>query len=119
LRRITVTNQTNYPENVFFVRPDGRDKIDLTPETRSLDLDPAWQPVCSNPGTSGDDRLVGTTADERLCGLDGDDSLRGGAGVDGLCGGYGDDELRSVDGAFDIVGRGDLVGADCERVRRV
>jgi Tol biopolymer transport system component len=126
---VYVTNQTNYPENVFIVRPDGRDKIDLTPESPSLDLDPAWQPVCSHPGTSRRNRLVGTDADDRLCGFDGDDSLRGGSGADGLYGGYGDDELSSVDGIIDVVGcgpgadrvladRSDLVGVDCERVRR-
>ena len=45
-------DQTFYPENVFIVRPDGQDKIDLTPETQSTDIDPAWQPVCSHPGTA-------------------------------------------------------------------
>jgi Tol biopolymer transport system component len=127
---VYVTNQTYYPENVFIVRPDGRDKIDLTPETRSLDIDPAWQPVCSDPGTSAGDRLRGSPGDDRICGFNGDDTIDGGNGVDGLYGGSGKDDLRSADGAFDIVGcgagtdtvladRGDLVGVDCERVRRV
>jgi Ca2+-binding RTX toxin-like protein len=124
-----VTNETNFHENVFIVRPNGRDKIDLTPETIWTDVDPAWQPVCSRPGTSRNDRLVGTGADERVCGFDGDDSIRGGSGADGLYGGYGRDLLRSADGIIDIVGCGpgadsvvadpeDLVGVDCERVRR-
>jgi Tol biopolymer transport system component len=126
---IYVTNQTFYPENVFIVRPDGRDKIDLTPETRSLDIDPAWQPVCSDPGTPADDRLRGTIADDRVCGFAGDDLLSAGKGRDGLYGGDGNDTLRSRDGLFDVVGCGagrddvladrfDLVGADCERIRR-
>lgn len=124
-----VTNQTNWPDNIFIVRPDGRDKIDLTPETPSMDVDPAWQPVCSHPGTSADDRLRGNATDDRVCGFDGDDSITGGSGADGLYGGYGKDALRSVDGIIDVVGcgpgpdtvvadRGDLVGVDCERVRR-
>jgi Tol biopolymer transport system component len=126
---VSVTNQTNYPENVFIVRPDGQDKIDLTPETRSQDVDPAWQPVCSHAGTSGRDRLRGTIADDRVCGFDGDDTIRGGQGSDALYGGAGDDRIRSADGIFDVVGCGagrddvlvdrrDLVGVDCERIRR-
>ncbi len=126
---VYVSNGTFYPENVFIVRPDGQDKTDLTPETRSLDLDPAWQPVCSHPGTRGGDRLRGTNVDDRLCGFLGDDTISGGAGRDGLYGGEGADVLRSRDGSFDIVGcgagldevvadRADLVGIDCERVTR-
>jgi Ca2+-binding RTX toxin-like protein len=67
--------------------------------------------------------------DDRLCGFLGDDVISGGAGRDGLHGGEGADVLRSRDGSFDIVGCGagvdevvadrvDLVGSDCERVRR-
>jgi Tol biopolymer transport system component len=126
---VYVTNETNYPENVFIVRPDGRDKVDLTPETRSSDLDPAWQPVCSDFGSRRNDRLTGTPRDDRVCGFAGSDSLAGGAGRDGLYGGDGADRLRSVDGTFDVVGcgggndvvvadRADLVGVDCEHVRR-
>jgi Tol biopolymer transport system component len=126
---VYVTNQTNYPENVFIVRPDGRDKIDLTPQTHSFDLDPAWQPVCSKPGTAGDDQISGARSDDHVCGFDGNDSLVGGSGADALYGGNGNDRLRSADGIIDVVGcgpgrdtafvdRGDLVGVDCERVRR-
>jgi Tol biopolymer transport system component len=126
---VYVTNEPYYPENVSIVRPDGRDKIDLTPETRSQDLDPAWQPVCSHPGTPRNDRLRGTIADDRVCGFGGDDVISGGTGRDGLFGGEGNDSLRSRDGSFDIVGCGagrdevvadrvDLVGVDCEAVRR-
>jgi dipeptidyl aminopeptidase/acylaminoacyl peptidase len=126
---VYVTSQTGYPENVFIVRPDGQGKIDLTPQTPSTDLDPAWKPVCSEPGTRGSDRLRGTTADDRVCGYAGDDSVSGGSGRDGLYGGVGNDSLRSVDRGFDVVGCGpgrdevvadrvDLIGADCERVRR-
>ena len=126
---VYVTSETNYPENVFIVRPDGQDKIDLTPQTRSMDLDPAWQPVCSESGTPGDDTLRATPADDRVCGFAGADVIGGGAGRDGLYGGAGDDSVRSVDGSFDVVGCGpgrdsavvdrvDLVGVDCERVRR-
>jgi Tol biopolymer transport system component len=126
---VYVTNEPYYPENVFIVRPDGQDKTDLTPETRSQDLDPAWQPVCSHPGTPRSDRLRGTIADDRVCGFGGNDVISGGLGRDGLYGGEGNDSLRSRDGSFDIVGCGagrddvvadrvDLVGFDCERVRR-
>ena len=126
---VYVTSQTGYPENVFVVRPDGQDKIDLTPQTPSIDFDPAWRPVCSEPGTPGPDRLGGTITDDRICGYAGADTLNGGGGRDGLYGGAGNDRLRSVDRSFDVVGCGpgrdevvadrvDLVGVDCERVRR-
>jgi Ca2+-binding RTX toxin-like protein len=124
-----VTNETFYPDNIFIVRPDGKDKTDLTPQTQSTDADPAWQPRCSHIGTSGRDVLRGTLADDRLCGFVGPDVLSGGAGRDGLYGGDGDDVIRSRDRSFDIVGCGagrdevvadpvDLVGVDCERTRR-
>jgi len=55
--------------------------------------------------------------------------ISGGTGRDGLYGGEGNDSLRSQDGSFDVVGCGsgrdevvadrvDLVGVDCERIRR-
>ncbi len=126
---VYVTNQTNYPDNVFIVRPDGQDKTDLTPETQSSDVDPAWQPVCSHPGTPRRDLLRGTSVDDRVCGFEGDDVIVGGLGRDGLHGGKGADTLQARDGSFDIVGCGggrdrvfadrvDLVGVDCERVSR-
>jgi Tol biopolymer transport system component len=126
---VYVTSETKYPENIFIVRPDGLDKIDLTPQTPSMDLDPAWQPVCSERGTPGADRLRGTPADDRVCGFAGGDTISGGVGRDGLFGGTGNDAVRSIDGSFDVVGCGpgrdtvvadrvDLVGVDCERVRR-
>jgi hypothetical protein len=66
---------------------------------------------------------------ELLCGLAGADLVRGGGGRDRLFGAEGDDRIDARDGVFDVVGcgagrdtvtadRGDLVGADCERVRR-
>ena len=123
------SSQTNFSANVFVVRPDGQDKVDLTPESQSSDVDPAWQPVCSHPGTERQDRLLGTAADDRVCGFAGNDTISGRTGRDGLYGGKGHDSLRSRDGSFDVVGCGggrdevvadrvDLVGVDCERVRR-
>jgi Tol biopolymer transport system component len=118
-----------YGTNVYIVRPDGQDKIDLTPGTHSYDFDPAWQPLCSHLGTPGHDALRGTPEDDRLCGSAGNDSIRGGTGRDGLYGGDGNDVIRARDGSFDVVGCGsgrdeavadriDLVGVDCERIRR-
>jgi Tol biopolymer transport system component len=123
------SDRTNYPENIFIVRPDGRGKTDLTPATQSYDVDPAWQPVCSVAGTEGRDRLGPAPTDDRLCGYSRADVLRGGAGRDGLYGGDGADKLLARDGSFDVVGCGsgrddvvadrvDLVGVDCERVLR-
>jgi Tol biopolymer transport system component len=126
---VYVSNESNYPDNIVIVRPDGRDKTDLTPATPSFDLQPAWQPVCSHPGTPRPDVLRGTFVDDRLCGFAGSDSIRGGSGRDGLYGGDGNDTLSARDGSFDVVGCGsgrdevvadrvDLVGVDCERIRR-
>lgn len=123
------SSEAVYADDVYIVRPGGQDKIDLTPGTHSHDFDPAWQPVCSHTGTSGDDVLRGAATDDRLCGLAGNDTIRGGAGRDGLYGGDGADTLVSSDGSFDVVGCGlgrdtvfadrvDLIGVDCERVRR-
>ena len=64
-----------------------------------------------------------------MCGFEGDDLIVGGLGRDGLHGGKGADTLQARDGSFDIVGCGggrdrvfadrvDLVGVDCERIRR-
>jgi Tol biopolymer transport system component len=126
---VYVSNETLYWQSIFIVRPDGTDKIVLTEETQDQDLDPAWQPVCSHPVTPGIDSLRGTSADDRLCGFAGKDVLRGLTGRDGLFGGEGDDDLLARDGSFDVVGCGpgrddvvadrvDLVGVDCERIRR-
>jgi Tol biopolymer transport system component len=126
---VYVSNETQYWQSIFIVRPDGSDKTVLTEETQDEDLDPAWQPVCSHPGTPEGDRLRGTRADDRLCGLAGDDTLQGLTGRDGLYGGEGNDTLSARDGSFDVVGCGpgrdevvadrvDLVGVDCERVSR-
>ncbi len=126
---VYTSNESLFANDVFIVRPDGADKIDLTPQTQSQDFDPAWQPVCSHPGAAAGDRLRGTRADDRLCGFGGNDEIRGGTGRDGLYGGDGNDALFARDGSFDVVGCGagrdavladrvDLVGLDCERVRR-
>ena len=107
------------------VRRDGTDKTDLTAGSPSDDLDPAWQPVCTQSGTPRRDTLRGS----RVCGYGGDDALSAGTGRDGLYGGDRNDVLRSADGVFDVVGCGagvdsvvadrrDLVGVDCERVSR-
>lgn len=89
----------------------------------------SWQPVCTLRGSARPDRVAGTRGDDLVCGLGGDDEIRGGAGRDRLFGEDGDDRFFARDGAFDVVGCGDgrdevladdedLVGVDCERVRR-
>jgi Tol biopolymer transport system component len=126
---VYVTSETNYPANIFIVRSDGTGKTDLTPETRSQDLHPAWQPVCSHRSTAGSEVVRGGATDDRLCGFGGRDTLVGGTGRDGMYGGDGNDVIRARDRSFDVVGCGagrdevvadrvDLVGVDCERVRR-
>jgi Tol biopolymer transport system component len=111
------------------VRPDGSGRGHVTPETGAHDATPDWQPRCTRSGTARADRLLGGRAAELLCGLGGADLIRGGRGADRLFGAEGDDRIEARDGTFDVVGcgagrdaviadRGDLVGADCERVRR-
>ena len=125
----TESTESSDGTDVFIVRPGGSDKIDLTPGTSSHDFEPAWQPECSHPGTREGDRLQGTVADDRLCAFAGNDTIRGGAGRDGLFGGEGNDVIGARDASFDVVGCGpgrddvfadrvDLVGVDCERIRR-
>ena len=92
-------------------------------------VSPDWQPRCTRPGTARGDRLAGGPRNDLVCGLGGSDRLRGGRGGDRLFGGDGNDRIEARDGAFDVVGCGsgsdtvvadrrDLVGEDCERVRR-
>jgi Tol biopolymer transport system component len=93
------------------------------------DSHPDWQPICTMRGEVGRDEILGTPRADLICGCGGDDRIEGGNGLDRLFGGAGSDVLRVVDGRFDVVGcgpgvetvladRGDLVGIDCERVRR-
>jgi TolB protein len=116
-------------DDIFIVEVDTGRKVDLTPEAPSFDEDPAWQPVCHVMGTSAADVQLGTLFDDLVCGVDGNDVLMGGPGHDRLLGGFGRDTIRARDGERDIVGCGagrddvvadriDLVGIDCERVRR-
>jgi Tol biopolymer transport system component len=99
---------------------------------RSLGVDgadPSWQPLCSIGGGVGADVLRGTNGRDLVCGFDGNDRLNGGKGADRLFGGSGDDNVLARDGVFDVIGcgagrdsvtadRSDLLGVDCERIRR-
>jgi Tol biopolymer transport system component len=93
------------------------------------DSDPDWQPVCTMRGKTGRDEITGTPRADMICGRVGDDRIDGRGGLDRLFGGPGNDVLLAVDGGFDVVGCGigndsvvadrrDLVGVDCERIRR-
>lgn len=88
-----------------------------------------WQPRCTQVGSAGRDRLRGTRGADLVCGLGGNDRVAGGAGNDRLFGEQGNDWIDSRDSGFDVVGcgrgrdtaladPGDLVGGDCESVRR-
>jgi Tol biopolymer transport system component len=115
--------------DIWIVRPDGTGAIDLTPDPRSQDRDPAWQPRCTRSGNAGPNRLIGGRGADFLCGGWGSDLIVGGPGRDRLFGEQGDDVIDARDGTFDVVGcgagrdtvtadRGDLVGVDCERILR-
>jgi hypothetical protein len=88
-----------------------------------------WRPLCTKRGSKQADRLAGTVGVDLLCGLAGNDVITGGAGRDRLFGEDGADRIFAHDGEFDVVGcgkghdsvvadRSDLVGRDCERVKR-
>jgi hypothetical protein len=112
------------------VRADGRRTRTLTPPLRGTwDADPSWQPLCTRRGGPGRDKLAGTRRRDLVCGLGGGDWIVGGGGSDRLFGEDGNDRFNARDGKFDVVGCGpgrdvvvadrvDLVGVDCERVRR-
>lgn len=78
------------------------------------DLD--WQPLCTVPGTHGDDVLRGTASRDRICGLGGDDTIRGLGGDDVIFGHGGRDVIDGGAGADIVVGNG---GRDrCDRDKR-
>jgi TolB protein len=115
--------------DVWIVHPDGTGATDLTPDVRTIDVAPSWQPVCTRRGGAGPNRLAGTRAAEILCGGSGPDAIAGGPARDRLFGEPGDDSIDARDGGFDVVGcgagrdrvradRADLVGVDCELVTR-
>jgi Tol biopolymer transport system component len=128
------TNQRWYWEDIHIVKLDTGATFDLTPESASFDLDPAWQPVCHVAGELVGERLTGEVLrgspfDDLVCGFEGRDTLVGGAGRDRLLGGFDHDTIRARDGERDIIGCGagrdlvyadriDFVGVDCERVLR-
>jgi TolB protein len=126
---VYVTNQRWYWEDIRIVELEGGVRIDLTPESASFDIEPAWQPICILAGTDANDVLRGTSLDELVCGHGGGDRIAGGRGSDRLFGGVGDDRISAFDRTLDVVGCGagndlvvadrrDLVGVDCERVAR-
>ena len=103
--------------------------VDVSRDRIAYDTDPTWQPLCTISGTDGGERLAGARGSDLVCGLGGDDRIRGGRGRDQLFGHDGNDVIFAVDGRFDAIGCGagndvvradarDLVGVDCERVRR-
>jgi Ca2+-binding RTX toxin-like protein len=92
-----------------------------------VDLD--WQARCTVSGTERSERMPGTEGDDFLCAGGGHDAIVGFGGRDRLFAGAGDDYVEARDGLVDVVGCGpgrdqvtadrrDVVGADCEVVRR-
>ena len=88
-----------------------------------------WRPVCGLRGGLRADRLNGSDGSDLVCGLAGNNTITGEAGSDRLFGEDGNDLFFSDDGEFDVIGcgagrdsvvadSGDLVGRDCEHVRR-
>jgi len=92
-----------------------------------VDLD--WQARCTVSGTPQSERMPGTEGDDFLCAGGGDDAIVGFGGRDRLFAGPGNDYVEARDGVVDVVGCGpgadqvnadrrDVVGADCEVLRR-
>ena len=124
-----IAYQSSLGDDVFIVQPDGSGKTNLTADDRTRDVGPTWRPLCSVRGTEAAETLRGGPEDDLVCGLAGSDLLFGGPGQDRVLGGPGDDRITAQDGAFGVVGCGsgrdsvtadatDLVGIDCEIVRR-
>jgi Tol biopolymer transport system component len=119
------------PSGLDLLSTSGTRRRTLTkPDEPVHDQDPDWQPICVVAGGPTGDIVDGSPRADVICGRDGADRLDGRGGSDRLFGGAGNDVLVAVDGRFDVVGcgegrdtvradRGDLVGVDCERVRRV
>lgn len=119
-----------FSDRLDVLATDGSRRRQLTRSTYPVqDSEADWQPLCTRRGGSRGDLISGTRRDDLLCGLGGSDVIDGAEGEDRLFGGPGNDNILSRDGAFDVVGCGpgrdvavadhlDLIGADCERVRR-
>lgn len=133
-RRVVVT--------VAGARAPNRDRLDIVSANGSgrrpltgdslvaSAFEPDWQPLCTGRGSARGDQLRGTARADVLCGRGGADRIDGRGGLDRVFGGPGNDVLLASDGRFDVVGCGggrdtvradrvDVVGIDCERVRRV
>jgi Tol biopolymer transport system component len=132
-KRVVVTvwsEVDSTPDRLDVMSADGSGRRALTRGTSLVsDFDPDWQPLCTRRGGAKRDTIAGTAARELLCGRGGADRIDGARGLDRIFGGAGNDVLAAVDGGFDVVGcglgldtvradGGDLVGVDCERIRR-
>jgi Tol biopolymer transport system component len=115
--------------HIHIANPHTAAVTDVTPDLAGTTSRPTWRPVCDISGTPGGDRLRATKAKTLICGLAGNDRIKGGSGSDRLFGEAGNDVFHARGGGFDVIGcgpgrdtvfanRGDLVGADCERVFR-
>jgi Tol biopolymer transport system component len=117
----------NIDGDIVRMRADGSARVNITHGRTGIDAD--WQPICTLLGNHKPNRLRGTGGNDRICGLSADDTITGLGGEDRLFGEEGDDRFFARDGQFDVIGcgagrdtvvadRGDLVGRDCEHVRR-
>ena len=133
-RRLVVTVSSEaapYRDRLDVLSANGSGRRPLTEDSAVVSaFQPDWQPLCTGGGSARGDRLGGTARVDVLCGRGGADRIDGRRGSDRIFGGPGNDVLLAADGRFDVVGCGagrdtvradrvDLVGVDCERVRRV
>jgi Tol biopolymer transport system component len=117
-------------DHVVVVDPKTGAKTEVAPELAGWSADPTWRPVCGLTGTTRNDVLRGSPGADLVCGLEGNDRIIGGRGRDHLLGGAGNDTIVAADHTADVIGCGrgrdtviadrqDVVGVDCERVRRL
>jgi Ca2+-binding RTX toxin-like protein len=107
---------TKFVERLVLVEADGMGFRRLLPSTCSADdLDPDWQLICTQYGTTRADRLIGTPGDDVICGLGGNDVIRAGDGGDVVLGGDGNDVVDGGPGEdrlFGAAGRDTILARD-------
>jgi Tol biopolymer transport system component len=107
---------TKFVERLVLVEANGTGFRRLLTSTCSAnDLDPDWQPICTQYGTTRTDRLIGTPGDDVICGLGGNDEIRAGDGDDVVLAGDGNDVIDGGPGGdrlFGAAGRDRILGRD-------
>jgi Ca2+-binding RTX toxin-like protein len=74
------------------------------PPIGETNVGPAWQPLCTITGTSGNDIIHGTPGHDVICAAVGNDTIYGGGGNDTIYGGGGNDVIHGGPGNDVLIG---------------